>query len=229
MSVSNMTRKVLIPATSTDQWRQLLPDKHWKTGNSAKALAHCWQEADGLPTSVQAVFSRQGIAPFNALEVLMALPEHQVPLPGGTEPSHNDIWVLAKCGDDLISIAVEGKVSETFDNTLKIWNDSPGKQKRLQSICELLGLDTPPPGNIRYQLLHRTTSAVIEARRFNAAHAMMLVHSFSQTNKWFEDYNQFLSLFGSVGAPNTVTSVGKRAGVFLYFAWVQGEAHYLTA
>ena len=69
---------------------------------------------------------------------------------------------------------------------------------------------------------------MIEAHRFNAAHAMMLVHSFSQTNEWFDDYNQLLSLFGSVGAPDTVTSIGKKAGLSLYFAWVKGEAYYLT-
>ena len=142
-----MTRKILIPSTGVDHWRQLLadPDKHWKTGYSAKALAHCWQEADGLPTSVHAVFSRQGIAPFNELEVLMALPEHQVQLPGGPRPSQNDVWGLAKGGGDIISIAVEGKVSETFGPTLEEWlqEASAGKKQRLasfQSTSLVLGL-----------------------------------------------------------------------------------------
>ena len=36
---------------------------------------------------------------------------------------------------------------------------------------------------------------MIEAERFNAQNAMMLVHSFSQTNEWFGDYSDFASLF----------------------------------
>ena len=80
---------------------------------------------------------------------------------------------------------------------------------------------------VRYQLLHRAASAVIEANRFNAAHAMMLIHSFSQAHKWFEDYQRFLSLFGVKGDPNTITSVGRRGSLLLYFAWVRGEERYL--
>ena len=46
--------KFFIPAKSPIDWKQLLaePEKHWKTGYSAKALAYCWQEAQGFPESV---------------------------------------------------------------------------------------------------------------------------------------------------------------------------------
>ena len=120
-------------------------------------------------------------------------------------------------------------MSEPFGPTLEEWRKdaSPGKEERLNFICKQLGLNPSPPDSIRYQLLHRTASAVVEARRFNAAHAMMLVHSFSPSNEWFDDYNHLLALFGTTGAPNTITPVGKRAGHFLYFAWVRGEERYL--
>ena len=214
--------KIFVPTTSVDRWKQLLadPDKQWRTGYSARTLAHCWQEADGLPASVQTVFRRWGTEPFNELEVLLVVPEHQVPLPGGSRPSQSDVWVLARGGTDLVSIAVEGKVSEPFGLTLEEWRKdaSPGKEERLNFICKQLSLNPSPHDSIRYQLLHRAASAVVEARRFNAAHAMMLVHSFSPSDEWFDDYEQFLALFGASGAPNTVTSAGKRAGLFLYFA-----------
>jgi len=31
-----------------DDWKQLLadPEKHWKTGFSARTFAHCWEEAN---------------------------------------------------------------------------------------------------------------------------------------------------------------------------------------
>ena len=45
----------------------------------------------------------------------------------------------------------------------------------------------------KYQLLHRTASAIIEAERFNANHALMLVHSFSLANEWYGDF-EFIKL-----------------------------------
>ena len=223
--------KIFVPSTSVDQWKELLsnPDRQWRTGYSARTLAYCWKQADGWPASVQTVFSRWGTEPFNGLQVLLALPEHQVQLPGGSRPSQPDIWVLARGQTDLVSIAVEGKVSEPFGPTLQEWHNAPtpGKKERLDFICEQLGLNCRPPDNIRYQLLHRTASAVVKARCFNASHATMLVHFFSPSDEWFDDYNQLLALFGTSGAPNTITSVGKRAGIYLYFAWVRGEERYL--
>jgi hypothetical protein len=92
---------------------------------------------------------------------------------------------------------VEGKVEEPFGPTVNEWlqNASSGKQVRLDAIKEQLEIGDQPLDNIRYQLLHRTASALIEAKWFNASSAVMLVHSFSQEHKWFEDYNEFLGLF----------------------------------
>ena len=84
------------------------------------------------------------------------------------------------------------------------------------------------PGTIRYQLLHRTASALIEAERFGAEHAVMLVHSFSQTSEWFHDYAAFVTLLGGKSAENIVTSVGSCAGIQLHLAWVRGNASYLS-
>jgi hypothetical protein len=160
--------------------------------------------------------------------MLLAIPEHQVPLDGGVRPSQNDIWVLARSGNELVSIAVEGKVNEPFGPMMREWGTSSGKQKRLRFLCEVIGLVRPIPDEIRYQLLHRTASAVIEARRFNAQHAVMLVHSFSKDHMWFEDYRSFVKLFGASADSNCIVSVGQiRPGISLHFVWVQGESKYL--
>src|SRR3546814_407772 len=104
--------KIYIPTSSAEHWAQFLaePVKHWRQGFSARTLAYSWQEANGFPAEVAAVLADQ----FPSLELLLALPEHQVPLPGGSRPSQNDVWALARSQDQLISIAVEGKVSESF-------------------------------------------------------------------------------------------------------------------
>jgi hypothetical protein len=52
--------RILIPATGPDDWKQFLadPDKQWKTGYSARSMAHCWQEADGIPADVSSVLKQ---------------------------------------------------------------------------------------------------------------------------------------------------------------------------
>ena len=222
--------KIVIPASSPNQWQSLLaePEKHWKKGYSARALAYCWQDADGFPKEVKSVFEKAAL--FSDIEMLFAIPEHQVALPGGPRPSQNDLWVLARTADGLLSIAVEGKVSESFGPTIEQWDytSSSGRQERLTFLCSLLGFEFPPPGNMRYQLFHRTASAILEAKRFHAKYAMMLVHSFSQTDAWFEDYRHFLSYFGASNAQNEIAVGGLRDGIQLFFAWVRGEEVYLT-
>jgi hypothetical protein len=182
---------IFIASNGPDDWRGLLadPEKHWRTGYSAKALAYCWEEDDGFPTQVALLFSDSGIPTFQSIELLLAIPEHQVPLPGGGRPSQNDLFALASCRDGLISIMVEGKVSEPFGPTVEEWliKASPGKYERLEYLRNQIGLDKEFSPHIRYQLIHRTASAVIEARRFCAKTAVMIVHSFSQEDLWFED------------------------------------------
>ena len=54
----------------------------------------------------------------------------------------------------------------------------------------------------------------------------MLVHSFSQEHKWFEDYGAFAKLYGIEAELNRVHYVGTFNGKELYFAWVTGENSY---
>jgi len=223
--------RVYIPSKKAEDWKQFLadPEKQWRRGYSARTLAHCWQDADGIPNHVKKVLCQA--TELTDLEALIVIPEYQVPLPGGARPSQNDIWVLGRTEKDLVSIAVEGKVGEPFGPTIGEWgpNSSGGKKERYNFLCSVLGLDTEPPEDIRYQLLHRTASAIIEAKRFHANHAVMLVHSFSLSDKWFPDYECFISLFGASAAVDKTVSVGKRSGVWLHFAWVKGEEQYLNA
>ena len=161
--------------------------------------------------------------------MLIAIPEHQVALPGGASPSQNDLWVLARCPDGLVSIAVEGKVAEPFGPTIKEWDysSSAGREERLGFLCSLLNIPFPPPGDIRYQLLHRTASAILEAKRYFAKYAVMLVHSFSQSDQWLDDYERFVSLLGVPGSTNHLSEVDSQSGTRLFLGWVRGEKRYL--
>lgn len=223
--------KIFAPIDNAEDWRQFLaePDKQWRSGFSAKAMAYCWQSADGIPPDVLSVLEQEPA--FGGLETLLVIPEHKVPLPGGRRASQNDAWVLAAASEGLVSIAVEGKVSEPFGPTVGEWmvDASPGKKERLEFLCGLLGMDNPPPDDVRYQLLHRTASAVIEARRFHAQHAAMIVHSFSQTLEWFEDYARFAALMGTTAEVNLLSTISRETGPTLNLGWVKGDARFLDA
>lgn len=225
---------IVIPTQGAEDWKGCLaePDKHWRSGYSARSLAYSWEEAQSRPTGLPAeVESTLTLEPRLAnLELLLGIPEHQVPLPGGRRPSQTDLWVLGQTPTELVSMAVEGKVSEPFGPTLEEWQAeaSPGKQTRLNYLCQCLALASPPPGTIRYQLLHRTASAVIEAQRFKAGCAVMLVHSFSQTSEWFEDYRNFIQLYGLEAEEGQPVCLAKPDGVMLYTVWVKGDPKYLS-
>ena len=223
-------RRIFIASTQPEDWQRLLadPEKHWRTGFSAKALAHCWEYADGFPDEIARLFVGSRIKAFQGMEVLLILPEYQSPLPGGRRPSQSDIFVLARAQDQLISIVVEGKVSEPFGPTLEEWNAtaSEGKTRRLAFLRELLGLSPGLPSYIRYQLCHRAASSIVEAQRFNARSAVMLVHSFSQTDEWFEDYQAFLDLLEVTAGPNQLVFVKTLQGIDLYCGWVRGNERY---
>ena len=225
-----------VPTAGVEDWRRLLadPDKHWRTGFSARALAYAWETANGFPPEIQDLFTQSSNPAFHDAELLLAIPEHKVLLPPhGGHPSQNDLFALAKDHDGhLIALTIEGKVSESFDKTLARWNaeKSPGKEKRLTFIKETLALTQALPPTIRYQLLHRTTSAILEAKRFGARSAIMIVQSFNQSDLGFDDYQVFLKMFGvpeaSVGKLYSLTET---QGIRVYSGWARGDEKFLRA
>lgn len=218
--------RIYVPARSAEDWRPFLgdPEKHWLDGYSAKELAKAWQGANGFPAEVGKAFVNSGIDLFHNLELLLAIPEHQVDLPPpGGRPTQCDLFAVARGGQSLVAIAVEGKVKEPFGPLVSEWlmDGSEGKRTRLRFICDKLGLREKEVEGIRYQLLHRTAAALIEAERFMAKHAVMLVHSFSLNNEWFEDYAAFARLYGiSEPKPGAIVRARRQDDRILCLGWV---------
>ncbi|WP_342598152.1 hypothetical protein MHB48_11100 [Psychrobacillus sp. FSL H8-0483] len=186
-------------------------------------MAICWEEATNLPPSVERVFKQSKLPIFNEVEVLYGFPEYKVALPGGRASSQNDLYVLAKANNELLTIMVEGKVSEPFGETVSAWlgeHPSNGKRKRLKYLLELLELHEGSVVNKRYQLLHRTASSLIEAKNINTNNSLMLVHSFSKTGKWYEDYAEFVKLFNLSPKKDGIVGPVQLNGINLYFGWV---------
>lgn len=216
-----------IPSDGPDAWQVFLADpaEQWKTGYSAKTLAHSWEAGDHLPDEVTSLIKTVPRYENEEPELLMAMPEWKVPLPGGARDSQNDVLALIGVGGDLMVAAVEGKVSEPFGDTIEKWyaNPSEGKKKRLQYLCNLLGTAFPPAGSLRYQLFHRAASAVIECKRFRARMPAMIVHSFSAEKAWFEDYAALVSLLGGSPELDRMSEIDLPDGFTLMLGWASGN------
>jgi len=216
---------ILVPTSGLDDWKRLLadPETQWREGFSAHALATRWQSAGGFPPEIVSLLASQPA--FVGVQMLLGIPEHKVPLPGGARASQTDLWVLGRTPENLVSIAVEGKVRESFGPTLQDWmlDQSEGKATRWKSLCDLLGLSVDCDRSLRYQLVHRAASAVLEAKRFVARKAVLVVHSFSAQQDGFADFQAFSRQFGApLLHPGELAPAGVVSDVELFLGWAQG-------
>ncbi len=110
-------RRLFVPTRSGSDWQKLLakPKLHWKVGASAMTAAAAWEAAAGnLPPEITRLLDSSLDKFLLDQRLLIALPEWQVPLPGGITTSNTD--VLAICRNDLgiCILGVEAKVLEDF-------------------------------------------------------------------------------------------------------------------
>jgi hypothetical protein len=216
-----MIRRLHVPLTKPEDVIPHLakPDLHWKAGYSAQELAMASDAANDFPASVRSVLRT---APEYAEAVLIdGFFEREVELGDNRRNSQTDLMVVAGLGNELGIIAVEGKVEESFAELVQDWNTTPGKQNRLNHLCSTLELDLTSVGALRYQLFHRTASAIYEAKRYRSRHALMLVHSFSLTHRWFDDFAAFTRALGiPVERPGVCSQSRVCDGISLRLAWV---------
>jgi Domain of unknown function (DUF6946) len=220
------TRRIYVPSDGPESWRGFLadPEKQWKAGYSARMLAERWESGPGtLPPEIDALLASHGDFANGPRELLIALPEHKVALPGGGRETQTDVFALVGLADGTLSLAVEGKVNESFGPMIGDWlvDASQGKRTRLAYLCGLLGCASPP-AHTRYQLLHRAAAAVIEAARFRSVSAAMIVHSFSAEARWFEDFAAFSRLLGAEIGPAGIARTMLPSGLPLYLGWAKG-------
>jgi hypothetical protein len=218
--------RILVPTLGATDWRRLLadPNKHWVRGRSAYETAVSWERAQrsdrGIPLEIAAAMDEHpGLV---GARLLLALPEHKVKLVGPGKASQNDVWALLRSEDGLISMAVEGKAGESFASTIGEWlqEASDAKMVRLESLCQILQIDHPPSPTLRYQLFHRTASALIEADRFGATHAVMVVQSFQQDSRSWDDFAAFCQRLGTTPVSGKLFEIRRAMGPGLYVGWV---------
>ena len=223
----NPNGRIFVPSRGVASWQERLADpvKHWRTGFSARAMAYAWETAAGWPPEIAAILD----AAFGPCTPLMVFPEWQTVLPGGQRNSQSDALVIASHAEGLVAASIEGKVDESFGPGVAEWRHgaSAGKEERLAFLCQRLGI-TSDPGDLHYQLLHRTVSALIEAERFHATRAAMIVHSFSPERRWFDIFCRFVQRLGGEGDVSRPIMVNVPGNVPLILGWACGEGRFLS-
>jgi hypothetical protein len=226
-------KKILVPTRSIEDWKSLLadPEKHWKSGYSAMLTANSWENAatlSGLPFKVESLFNSSDEGIFKSIELVFAIPEYKVSLKGGPRSSQNDVFSILTSKEGLISITVEAKAKEDFGPNINEWKQKvsdKGFKTRLRHIMENIGLQDTVPDFIRYQLLHRTASAVIEAKRFHAIAAVMIVQSFvkADSENHYDDYVKFIELYGKSATKEKLIFLSDVCNIRLFSAWVHSK------
>jgi hypothetical protein len=213
--------QTLFPDTPHDARAYLAdPIRHWRPDRSALELATSWIGARGFPKTVASVLA--SCSTYAECRLIEAFFEREVELGTKGRPSQTDLLALVELADGYCVIAVEGKAREPFGQLVSEWNDGPGKQARLDDLCKQLGLTPSDAGGLRYQLLHRTVSALLEARRYGAREALMLVHSFDAADSSVDAYQAFAAALGLTNAlPNAITSATTRGEITLRLGWVR--------
>lgn len=194
---------------------------HWKQGRSAKAVADSWFGANDIPPAVRAVLDQS--PELKGAELVDAWLERCTDLGDARgSASQTDLLAVLGLGDELAVMGVEAKVTESFGPLVSDWlgEGGEGKEDRLQRLCDLLGFDRATVGDLRYQLFHRTAAAILEARRYRANKAVLMIHSFCENATGLPDFLAFFERMGVAGAGrDKLSEPAQVGGVTLWVGW----------
>ena len=215
--------RFFVPARTPEDWTQSRTNTARKDSSPADSLARAWQGAGGFPPAVQRVLDASGEDALQGLEVLAAFPEYELPLLGDDGPSISDLFVLAKGRRGLVSVMVEGTATGAFGPMVCEWlvEGAKTKMRLLSHLCEVLGADIGEIQSAPYRLFLQAAGALVVAERFEAAAAVVVVHSFSGTDEGFQEYSLFCRLFGTAAVADGVVEAHRTQMRRLFFAWVR--------
>jgi uncharacterized protein DUF6946 len=225
--------RLFVPTLGPTDWRRLLADpaSQWEPRKSALEMAVCWEaareSARGLPPEVAAALD--STPDLRGAELVVGLPEHRVAFEGGGHPSQSDLWALLRCRGNFVSMAVEAKAGEKLDELVKDWlpkdSERSRKPERLAALQQRLAIPGADVSEIRYQLLHRTASALKEADRFRATIAAVLVQSFNREadEPSWQDFCRFGALLGASVDEGRFARARAATAVALFLGWVSSS------
>jgi hypothetical protein len=224
-----MDRRIYAPTAGLSTWKQGLldPDTQWVRTKSAFETAVFWEcgamQPRGLHPHLIALLEQEQT--LEGCELVASFPGHRVHMPGVMDASQTDVWAVLRTDVGSVSIALEGKAGEGFAESVGEWRKDALAEKdtRLAFLCDQLGLTKQPSDEIRYQLLQRTVSALLEAERVDAAIAAMIIVSFTDDPRSKDDFGAFTSCLGGAVSPGQIrrmTSVQHRP---LFLGWLDAK------
>ncbi len=190
MSQFILTDRIGRPITDWRAWTRPKKDYQWRAGRSAMELARAWFVSP-MPICPQEIADLLASHPRTAgLTLIEGIPEHVTSLPERGEGRNHDLLLLADGGSSRTVISVEAKVDESFGETIGAYWDQGGRSatptrapERIEALLSMaFGAtarpDVDPWRGLRYQLLTAFTGTAIEASRWQAAAAVVIVHEF---------------------------------------------------
>jgi hypothetical protein len=189
--------RIHIATRGIQSWKcRLASPNQFKRGYSAFETAVSWELSEknpsGIPGPIEALILK---ANFQNPNLMIAVVEHKVDLPGGDAASQSDVWAIIGTSKGMISLTVEAKAKEPFgDEALDNWLVAGGSKKSIENRrlrWEFIRSHLPKSdsfGTVRYQLLHRCAAAIIEAKRFGFKHAACIVQSFESPEPSFREF-----------------------------------------
>ncbi len=196
---------------------------HWKKGRSACEVAKSWFAAGDVPPAVRAVLATDSAC--GDVRLVEAFFEKRTELDSLGRPSQTDVLALLSTRSGYSVLGVEGKVDETFGPTIGEWDDgSSGKKLRLARLIDRVGLRESSAAPLRYQLLHRTVATLLEADRYGAKDAYMVVQSFSSERAGFCDFQAFAEALGiPIEKPGMTSQLLDCRGVRIRIGWAEDK------
>ena len=174
--------------------------RHAAAGAARHAVyetAHSWFDAQDLPAAVRATLeSDPTYAAAELLKVFFEKPSEF----DASAPNHTGVLAVLKIRSGLAVVGIEGKVSEPFGDYVFQWNDgSPGRATRVAASLKQLGMADDIAGGLRYRLIHRTVTTLLEAQTIGAREAAMLIQSFGHDHApaGFVDLQMFSAVIGA--------------------------------
>jgi hypothetical protein len=190
-------------------------DAAWDDG----PLASAWLGTRGFPEPVRTLLD--AYEPFVAAQPLLAW---VAPRAGATP---RDLFVLARLTDGgLAAIAVAGP-SDLGGPSVEDWllaEPSPARVERLQQLSERVGIPLNELRALSQPLVARTAAALLEAERFNATHALMLVHAADGAAPDRDERRALVAALGGTRADDGIVAVTAPVDIALYLGWVEGES-----
>lgn len=226
-----------VAITTHDEWQKHggpASKDHWVRGRSAWELACDWIERDAADRVVELLTLRPELAGLTLNEGVAEKQTHFDEQRRG--PRNHDLLVRAIANVGRVTIGIEGKADESFDDPVWLWQDkrlkaSPdsGAPARIDRLTrQWFGTtlrtdhDHPPLACIGYQLFSALAGTLADAKADGSAIAVLLVQEFDtdRTEPSKHDVNARVldDFVRRLGGPDLERS-GTDAG------WITGPTH----